>query len=1077
FHSVTTIPVTFKKSLAHSTSSHRLIRLPNGINCLLISSPTLPKISCSVSVGTGSFNDPPELLGLAHLCEHMLFLGTKEFPEHNGFSNLMNQYGGNSNAFTTGENTCFFFEIPVSAKDFDGELILNRALRMFSSFFKCPLFFEKFIQNEVLVIQNEHNINLADLEKIKYHGLRIISNKNHPFHQFSTGSVHTLKELPQLRSINIKKKLVEYFEKYFTGPNIGVAILGPQSLNYLQKLICSNFADIKDLLQVDKSEQTDAYFDSSSSRTSTSSLKCIFDFTNLNRLLFIKGPYSSFQLSFPILPEIPSCFVEIWCNLLGDESENSLFHLLSNHLDYILTLLVSERNLAQKNRILVLDFQVTKKGFNNFTSLLKIVLFHINLITALPVDYLAKYISQFTTISKISFYYHDFESISMDGLTELAMRTNAEISEFGYTNILRGTKELDDEFSVDEIVNSKEFFYQKALECLALTKKVFGMNLFNIIINYPESRILSLLFNYDLLFLPENSREQVDQHFNFEYQLFPINCINIFQEIQSVPFHIGESKQQFFPKSNPFVFHSLKEICDLSHNLAIASTAYCTSSNVNSEPILIVTNDEMEVWYKKEYEPNTNSKTTISFQIQPFRNSSSPHTHMCVELICALFGTRLKGRMYNAELVGYKWGIYPLLTGKESICINLSGVTLGIFRILKFVLQDFKDFITKCLASISYKEFMKARIKLRQDYTKISKENGISQAISGSLMFLEENIWTLDERIDSLDLVDIKDLVDFGTNLFGERSYIEVLITGDCEVNQAFEISTQISRINDGSASNSSVRDSPSSYYISPGINYVYTTSNFNTEDPLNTLYTYIQFGERSNATAQAYCELIAYYLSMHASNELRQKRRLAYTVLCNSVLHRNLIGINLVILSSSHDNKELQKEVEAFFNDLHHELQTLTEKEFRNHILQPFLSLSVNGGSDESLPHNMWHSISPCQHSTNFDNESKSNLDHKHIWEKIFNKSYSFSGKMGHDELDIDLLSNLTREKFISLFESYISPGSCKRASLTIMVDSTMDRANANKRIMRTQVRAFLDSQGEIVDDAELETILEACN
>ncbi|KAG6520124.1 hypothetical protein ZIOFF_017156 [Zingiber officinale] len=34
-------------------------------------------------VGMGSFSDPYNALGLAHLLEHMLFLGSKEFPDEN----------------------------------------------------------------------------------------------------------------------------------------------------------------------------------------------------------------------------------------------------------------------------------------------------------------------------------------------------------------------------------------------------------------------------------------------------------------------------------------------------------------------------------------------------------------------------------------------------------------------------------------------------------------------------------------------------------------------------------------------------------------------------------------------------------------------------------------------------------------------------------------------------------------------------------------------------------------------------------------------------------------------------------
>jgi secreted Zn-dependent insulinase-like peptidase len=40
-----------------------------------------------------------------------LFLGTKEFPEEDGYSKFLSQNGGYSNAYTASEDTNFFFEV------------------------------------------------------------------------------------------------------------------------------------------------------------------------------------------------------------------------------------------------------------------------------------------------------------------------------------------------------------------------------------------------------------------------------------------------------------------------------------------------------------------------------------------------------------------------------------------------------------------------------------------------------------------------------------------------------------------------------------------------------------------------------------------------------------------------------------------------------------------------------------------------------------------------------------------------------------------------------------------------------
>ena len=45
-------------------------------------------------VASGSLNDPAGTDGLAHFCEHMLFLGTRKYPEENHYSKFIKMHGG-----------------------------------------------------------------------------------------------------------------------------------------------------------------------------------------------------------------------------------------------------------------------------------------------------------------------------------------------------------------------------------------------------------------------------------------------------------------------------------------------------------------------------------------------------------------------------------------------------------------------------------------------------------------------------------------------------------------------------------------------------------------------------------------------------------------------------------------------------------------------------------------------------------------------------------------------------------------------------------------------------------------------
>ncbi|PIO70558.1 peptidase, M16 family [Teladorsagia circumcincta] len=64
---------------------YRGLELTNGLRVLLISDPTTDTAAAAMDVNVGSLMDPWEIQGLAHFCEHMLFLGTEKYPLENEF--------------------------------------------------------------------------------------------------------------------------------------------------------------------------------------------------------------------------------------------------------------------------------------------------------------------------------------------------------------------------------------------------------------------------------------------------------------------------------------------------------------------------------------------------------------------------------------------------------------------------------------------------------------------------------------------------------------------------------------------------------------------------------------------------------------------------------------------------------------------------------------------------------------------------------------------------------------------------------------------------------------------------------
>jgi len=88
-----------------------------------------------MSVGVGSMHNTNNMPGLAHFLEHMLFRGSKKYPEVDKFADMISKSNGDFNAYTSGEETNYYFS--ASNNSFDD------ILDVWSRFFIDPLLDEK----------------------------------------------------------------------------------------------------------------------------------------------------------------------------------------------------------------------------------------------------------------------------------------------------------------------------------------------------------------------------------------------------------------------------------------------------------------------------------------------------------------------------------------------------------------------------------------------------------------------------------------------------------------------------------------------------------------------------------------------------------------------------------------------------------------------------------------------------------------------------------------------------------------------------------------------------------------------
>ncbi|POS84570.1 hypothetical protein EPUL_004076 [Erysiphe pulchra] len=231
---------------------YRLIKLPNKLEVVLIHDPETDKASACMDVRVGFYCDDEDMPGMAHAVEHLLFMGTRKYPEENAYSQYLTAHSGYSNAWTMSQSTHYFFDVAAEKSDFasdDEPSPFYGALDRFAQFFCEPLFLASTVDRELLAVDSEHKKNLQNDAWRSRKVESSISNPKHPFGKFSTGNFEVLKILPEARGVNVRQKFIEFHEKHYSANQMKLTVLGKESLDELEEWVVDLFSGIpnKDL--------------------------------------------------------------------------------------------------------------------------------------------------------------------------------------------------------------------------------------------------------------------------------------------------------------------------------------------------------------------------------------------------------------------------------------------------------------------------------------------------------------------------------------------------------------------------------------------------------------------------------------------------------------------------------------------------------------------------------------------------------------------------------------------------------------------------------------------------------------
>jgi len=397
------LPATFTLALASATPAkspndhnrYRIVTLDNGLQALLISNPATETAAAAMDVATGSGDDPEARPGLAHFLEHMLFLGTRKYPQPDAYQTFISKHGGDHNAMTMFQHTNYFFDISADA--------LAPALDRFAQQFTAPLFNSEYVSREKHAVASEYR-SKRKLDGLRYYSAyRQALNPDHPLSRFAVGNLKTLADRPDE---SVRQDLVRFYRHHYSANTMKLVVYGKQPLDQLEKMVRGRFSEIPNR-HLKPTRYTMPLF-RPASLPALLKVKSIKDRRDLS-LVF---PIPSSKQAYPFKP------VDYVANLLGHEGQGSLLDVLKR-AGLAQSLSAGQGTDTGDGSTFNLDIALTKAGFRDWKKVVALSFDFINKVRDQGIK--ALYFDENRRLAGINFRYHE-KSQPIDLVSRLARR-------------------------------------------------------------------------------------------------------------------------------------------------------------------------------------------------------------------------------------------------------------------------------------------------------------------------------------------------------------------------------------------------------------------------------------------------------------------------------------------------------------------------------------------------------------------------------------------------------------------------------------------------------------------------------
>eukprot|EP01041_Mallomonas_annulata_P009052 gene9052-18749_t len=985
--------------------SYRHVLLDNNLQVLLIHDPETEKSSAACDVKVGSMCDPKEAPGLAHFLEHMLFLGTEKYPEENAYSSYLNAHGGHSNAYTAQEDTVYYFDIQ---NDF-----LEHALDMFASFFISPLFTEEATSREMNAVDNENTKNLQSDMWRQYQLMKFLARPDHPYSNFSTGNLQTLKVLPEQAGLDIRNILLDFHKRFYSANVMRLVVYGKDDLDTLQKWVEEKFTPIEDKNLSVPSFPSDPYRPEQLAKIIE--VVPVKDSKGVD-FSFLLPPVDEFYHSKP---------TSYLAHLIGHEGPGSILSLLKKK-GWANGLSAHTAESLHDFAAFGINVELTDNGVENVHRVISVVFEYIGMLRREgPKEWIATEVKEISDMNfrflnkcepadyttKLANHMHIYpkeDIISGEYLLKDPKTTLALSSTFlEYLTPSRVIIKIKHR-GLQGKTSLQEPWYGTAYNSLVMTeeqKKTWNAAIEGIIEVDVEGELSLPEPNP---FLPTDFTLRCDGDEKEEGAGAGKTCPVLVENVvimlviegkseekiitePSVDMNDDSSKTQTETETEPDVVEATEEEKQQQETGQQEGEAEGNEEEAEADgdveegdehPLKALPGRVRMTWYKPDDKWKV-PKVNVVIKLETLQSYISPLHVALTEMYGAILKEKLNEYAYYADCAGLHYDIQNTRVGLD---LSFYGYQHKLPILVIKTLEEMS-----LLANKSCDEDLFHRLKQKQlrSYYNLLFSQPYYHCIMGSVTCLEEPRWTALEKHASLTSTTLDDFQTFANVLLRQMRY-EILVHGNASQVEAQKISLLVEEHLKSGALPHSQEPIRRVLAIRPGYQYIYR-QNARDCNPK----------EVNSAIENLYLvckEDVSHLLSEPLFDQLRTKEQLGYIVHNAIAKIGNINALRIIIQSNNTEPMALDDKIESFLISYHDVLEKLSEEDLKSNIQAVIEKL--------------------VEKPKNLDQETQ-----RH-WQEISSSTYLFNRR----QLQADFLQNIKLSDVMLFYKMYIMPNDTRR-------------------------------------------------